>query len=54
MACAMQVSLDAEGAEADRRIACVPNWFVAWENRLSRFKADRELCRLKRREPEVE
>lgn len=49
MGCQMLAVLDRESPEAARHLAQVPDWFEAWEQSLSRFRADSELSRLNRR-----
>jgi thiamine biosynthesis lipoprotein len=44
----MRIVLDATGPAARRAVAAGPNWFAAWERRLSRFRPDSELSRLNR------
>ncbi len=48
MGCQMQVLLEADTVAARRALAEVPAWFEAWEQALSRFRADSELSRLNR------
>ena len=40
--------VDGETARAEARLAEVPRWFEAWEERLSRFRPESELSRLNR------
>jgi thiamine biosynthesis lipoprotein len=48
MGCQMLAILDAPNPSAKRRLACVPEWFEAWEESLSRFRPESELSRLNR------
>ncbi|MBV9791375.1 MAG: FAD:protein FMN transferase [Chloroflexi bacterium] len=48
MGCQMLALLDDESAAAARALADVPQWFAAWEQQLSRFRADSELSLLNR------
>ena len=48
MGCHMMAALDDETPKAAERLAEVPAWFEAWEQRLSRFREDSELCQLNR------
>ena len=46
MGCQMLALIDAEDGQAAGMLAQVPQWFEQWEQRLSRFRADSELCLL--------
>ncbi len=46
MGCQMQALVDGDGTVASAALAQVPGWFEAWEQALSRFRADSELTRL--------
>ena len=48
MGCEMLAVLDAPNPSARRRLARVPEWFEAWEDRLSRFRPESELSQLNR------
>jgi thiamine biosynthesis lipoprotein len=48
MGCEMAAFIDNEGAESARALADVPGWFAAWEQALSRFRADSALSQLNR------
>jgi thiamine biosynthesis lipoprotein len=38
--------IDRDDTQADAQLAAVPGWFEAWEQQLSRFRADSDLARL--------
>jgi thiamine biosynthesis lipoprotein len=42
----MLAVIDRDDAQADAQLAAVPGWFEAWEQQLSRFRADSDLARL--------
>ena len=44
----MLAALDCESVEAESALKTVPDWFEAWEQSLSRFRADSELSCLNR------
>jgi thiamine biosynthesis lipoprotein len=46
MGCEMLAVLDRDDAAAQAQLAAVPSWFAAWEQQLSRFRADSDLSRL--------
>ena len=46
MGCRMLAVLDSDVEPAGERLAQVPGWFEVWEQRLSRFRSDSELCRV--------
>lgn len=46
MGCEMLAVLDREDATGATALADVPRWFDTWEQQLSRFRADSELCAL--------
>ena len=46
MGCQMLAVIDRDDAPAATRLAAVPGWFEAWEQQLSRFRADSALSRL--------
>ena len=46
MGCQIQIIVEADTLAARRALAEVPAWFEAWEQALSRFRADSELSRL--------
>lgn len=46
MSCQMLAVIDGDDAGAVARLADVPDWFEAWEQQLSRFRADSDLSRL--------
>ena len=48
MGCQMLAALDSSSANGHEKLARVPAWFEAWEQCLSRFRADSELNRLNR------
>jgi thiamine biosynthesis lipoprotein len=48
MGCQMLAALDARNPSAQRRLARLPVWFEAWEDRLSRFRPESELSQLNR------
>jgi thiamine biosynthesis lipoprotein len=46
MNCNMMAAVDRAGPRVAQRLRQVPNWFVLWEQRLSRFRPDSELSRI--------
>ncbi len=44
----MMAALDSETEEAEEALGLVPSWFEKWEQSLSRFRSDSELCQLNR------
>ncbi len=46
MGCRMLAVIDRDDERAAARLAEVPDWFEAWEQQLSRFRADSDLSRL--------
>ena len=46
MGCHVQVALESDSLKAHSRLESVPEWFEAWEDRLSRFRPYSELNRL--------
>jgi FAD:protein FMN transferase len=42
----MLAVIDRDDPQADTQLAAVPGWFEAWEQQLSRFRADSDLARL--------
>ena len=48
MNCQMLAAMDSGSSEAAAALAQVPHWFEAWEQCLSRFRADSELSVLNR------
>lgn len=48
MGCKMMAALDQPSARGAERLQQVPEWFEAWEQSLSRFRADSELSQLNR------
>lgn len=53
MGCQMLAVIDSYTPEAARQLAQVADWFEAWEQSLSRFRADSELSRLNQRAGEA-
>ena len=52
MNCQMLAVMDSDTAEVSTLLAKVPAWFEAWEQRLSRFRADSDLSLLNQRSGE--
>jgi FAD:protein FMN transferase len=46
MGCEMLAVIDRDDPQAQAQIAAVPRWFSAWEQQLSRFRADSDLSQL--------
>lgn len=46
MGCQMLAVIDRDDAQAEAQLAEAPTWFAAWEQQLSRFRADSDLSRL--------
>ena len=53
MGCQLLAVLDSQSPQAARHLAQVADWFEAWEQSLSRFRADSELSRLNQRAGEA-
>lgn len=53
MGCKMSAFLDHDSQAADQILSTVPGWFEEWEQTLSRFRPDSELCRLNRRADQI-
>jgi FAD:protein FMN transferase len=53
MGCHMAAFVDNESSQAARALERTPGWFEDWEQALSRFRPESELCRLNAREGDV-
>jgi len=49
MGCRMMAAIDSELPDHQARLNEVPGWFDDWEQHLSRFRPDSELCQVNRR-----
>ncbi|MBI3966952.1 MAG: FAD:protein FMN transferase, partial [Chloroflexi bacterium] len=49
MGCHVLAAVALHSDRASRALSHVPRWFSAWEQRLSRFRSDSELCQLSAR-----
>jgi FAD:protein FMN transferase len=54
MGCQIAAWVDSDTADAIRMLDQVPGWFETWEQSLSRFRDDSELCRVNRHPDELQ